>query len=130
MILQLDQSFYVPTYDNKYVQFRLMSDTFNTTPTNWQGVDNEPTAGSNNLVKSDGVIKTLTNNFGDYCEPTGILIGNWLISDEGTWSTASAYESKFFPAENLRELEITIQANNIGNAVIIVITSRILAVIS
>lgn len=41
--------------DNKYVQYRLMSDTFNTTPANWQGVDDEPTAGSDNLVKSGGV---------------------------------------------------------------------------
>lgn len=41
--------------DNKYVQYRLMSDTFNTTPSNWQGVDDEPTAGSENLVKSGGV---------------------------------------------------------------------------
>lgn len=41
--------------DNKYVQYRLMSNTFNTTPANWQGVDDEPTAGSENLVKSSGV---------------------------------------------------------------------------
>ena len=40
--------------DNKYVQYRLMSDSFNTTPTNWQGVDDEPTSGSDNLVKSGG----------------------------------------------------------------------------
>ena len=46
---------YVQTNDNKYVQFRLMSDTFNTTVANWQGVDDVPTAGSNNLVKSGSV---------------------------------------------------------------------------
>ena len=46
---------YVQSSDNKYVQFRLMSDTFNTTVANWQGVDDEPTAGSDNLVKSGGV---------------------------------------------------------------------------
>ena len=37
------------------MQYRLMSDTFNTTPANWQGVDEEPTVGSDNLVKSGGV---------------------------------------------------------------------------
>jgi lysophospholipase L1-like esterase len=37
------------------VQYRLISDTFNTTPANWQGVDDVPTAGYNNLVKSGGV---------------------------------------------------------------------------
>lgn len=42
--------------DNKYVQYRLMSDTFNTTESNWQGVDDEPTTGSCNLVKSGGVL--------------------------------------------------------------------------
>lgn len=39
-----------------------MSDTFNTTPSNWQGVDNEPTAGSNNLIKSGGVINYVCKN--------------------------------------------------------------------
>ena len=42
--------------NDKYVQYRLMSDTFNTTPANWQGVDEEPTAGSNNLVKSGSIV--------------------------------------------------------------------------
>lgn len=49
----------VPNSDNKYVQYRLMSDTFNTTVANWQGVDDEPTAGSDNLVKSGGVYDVL-----------------------------------------------------------------------
>ena len=46
---------FIQSSDNKYVQYRLMSDTFNTTPANWQGIDDEPTSGSNNLVKSGGV---------------------------------------------------------------------------
>ena len=46
---------YVQSSDNKYVQYRLMSDTFNTTVANWQGVDEKPTTGSDNLVKSGGV---------------------------------------------------------------------------
>lgn len=41
--------------DNKYVQYRLMSDSFNTDVANWQGIDEKPTAGSDNLVKSGGV---------------------------------------------------------------------------
>ena len=52
---------YIQSSDNKYVQYRLMSDTFNTTPANWQGVDDEPTAESNNLVKSDGIEKAVAN---------------------------------------------------------------------
>ena len=49
---------YIDSYD-KYVQYRLMSDTFNTTPANWQGVDDEPIGGSDNLVKSGGVSKAI-----------------------------------------------------------------------
>ena len=48
---------FVSTSDNKYVQYRLMSDSFNTTVANWQGVDAEPTAGSDNLVKSGGIFQ-------------------------------------------------------------------------
>lgn len=50
---------FVRTSDNKYVQYRLMSDTFNTNVANWQGVDEVPTAESDNLVKSSGVKKEL-----------------------------------------------------------------------
>lgn len=39
------------------MQYRLMSNSFNTTVANWQGVDDEPTAGSENFVKSGGVVK-------------------------------------------------------------------------
>jgi hypothetical protein len=46
---------FVQSSDNKYVQARLMANTFTTDVTQWQGVDDEPTAGSNNLVKSGGV---------------------------------------------------------------------------
>ena len=48
---------FVQSSDNKYVQYRLMSDSFSTTESDWQGVDNEPTAGSENLVKSSGIAK-------------------------------------------------------------------------
>ena len=58
------------SYDNKYVQYRLMhtldnastaaADFANTA--NWQGVDDEPTAGSKNLVISGGIEK-LVNNY-------------------------------------------------------------------
>ena len=46
---------FVHTSDNKYIQARLMANTFTTDVTQWQGVDDEPTVGSDNLVKSGGV---------------------------------------------------------------------------
>ena len=57
------QGEYVPTSDNKYVQYRYMGATVTGTPnpfldtTNWQGVDKEPTPGSHNLIESGGVFK-------------------------------------------------------------------------
>lgn len=45
---------FINSSSGKYEQYRLMSDTFNTTPANWQGVDDVPVAGSKNLVKSGG----------------------------------------------------------------------------
>lgn len=52
---------YVQTSDNKYVQYRLMANAFTTDVTQWQGIDDEPTAGSNNQVKSQGILSNLTN---------------------------------------------------------------------
>ena len=50
---------FVQSSDNKYVQYRLMANTFSTTAADWQGVDDEPIAGSENLVKSGGVYNTV-----------------------------------------------------------------------
>ena len=46
--------------DNKYVQYRLMANEWSTTVADWQGVDDEPTAGSHNLVKSGSVYTFLS----------------------------------------------------------------------
>lgn len=51
---------FVQTSDNKYVQYRLMSAAWSTIIADWQGVDNEPTAGSDNLVKSSGVANKIS----------------------------------------------------------------------
>ncbi len=50
---------FVLNSDNKYVQYRLMSQTFSTTESDWQGVDEEPTGGSDNLVKSGGISRKI-----------------------------------------------------------------------
>jgi hypothetical protein len=54
---------FAPSPYNKYVQFRYMLESTDTTDfvnaANWQGVDDEPTAGSDNLVKSGGVAADL-----------------------------------------------------------------------
>lgn len=53
---------FVQSSDNKYVQYRLMSDTWSITPSDWQGVDDEPTSGSKNLVTSGGVAEYIADN--------------------------------------------------------------------
>ena len=57
---------YVQSSDNKYVQYRLMTSAWSTTVTNWQGVDEKPLLGSDNMVKSYGIaepIQTLKSIF-------------------------------------------------------------------
>lgn len=43
-----------------------MTDEFSTTPANWQGVDDGPTAGSDNLVKGGGVFNAIANIKANY----------------------------------------------------------------
>ena len=59
------QGGYVPSFDNKYVQYRLMKNTWSTTVSDWQGVDDEPAAGSENLVKSGGVFSGIDSMVGN-----------------------------------------------------------------
>lgn len=50
---------FVQSSDNKYVEYKLTSDEWSFSPYDWQGVDEIPTLGSNNLIKSGGVQKEL-----------------------------------------------------------------------
>ena len=51
---------FIQSSDNKYVQYRLMSNTWSTSVVDWRGVDDEPTFGSDNLVKSGGVFSSIS----------------------------------------------------------------------
>lgn len=92
---------YEQSSDNKYVQYRLMVTSFSTTVADWQGVDDEPIAGSENLVKSNGIfidslytkanidsvdIKEAINNnkHNGYVNNLGTVLSynaNWFYSD-------------------------------------------------
>jgi hypothetical protein len=50
---------FVQSSDNNYVKFFCTADEFTTDVTKWQGVDDKPTHGSDNLVKSGGVAATI-----------------------------------------------------------------------
>ena len=75
---------FVQSFDNNYIQARLMANSFTTDVTKWQTVDAEPTAGSENLVKSGGVNKVV--------QDINLQIGNTVsdfphqgfISNQGT----------------------------------------------
>ena len=97
---------FVQSSDNKYVQYRYMSSsTANfTNVANWQGVDEEPTAYSNNLVKSDAVFKkdfSLNSDikaiFADLSDTNDFVeivrMDNYTIS--GT-KVAAQYQAKLF----------------------------------
>ena len=74
---------FVQNSDNKYVQFRYMSSLTAaadfTNIANWQGVDDEPTAGSDNLVKSGGVYE-MVNQSGQMAHNGEYVIKNKAIS--------------------------------------------------
>lgn len=65
----------VSSSGNTYVQYRLMNQNWSTVVTDWQGVDDEPTARSNNLVKSGGVKDLFDRQYGE-------TTADFAISDE------------------------------------------------
>ena len=87
---------FVQTSDNKYVQFRYMLQYKNTTagnvafanPDNWQGVEDEPTAGSVNLVKSGGVKKANMDILKQMSkELTNLTLYYYSINADGTFNS-------------------------------------------
>ena len=118
---------YVPTNDNKYVQYRLMADEWSTTPSDWQGVDDVPTAGSDNLVKSGGVLKkcafeeTNTNDSFDITDPDGNIVARFDggIKTKDFDSTFDATEEKrgmmsTSDKTKLNGIEAGAEKNNMG----------------
>ena len=112
---------FVLSSDNKYVQYRLMLSTFTAAQfanaANWQGVDDEPTAESDNLVKSGGVY----NNVGnlekdvigtitiDYTYDSTSLSGgyNTRLNRWENHLTSWGYYSKLIPVSSGKKYTIT-----------------------
>lgn len=87
---------FVQSSDNKYVQYRLMTTSFSTAPSDWQGVDNEPTTGSMNLVKSGGVAEKLSElvkeiGYGVSSYEQSALTLTGYINNEGRIIAGDAY---------------------------------------
>jgi len=77
---------FVQSSDNKYIQARCMAQNFTTDITQWQGVDDEPTAGSDNLVKSGGVDEKKLSKKGIYSDLAFTQVDNYYIKNDFTQS--------------------------------------------
>ena len=60
--------------DNKYAQYRLVKNAWSTSVNDWQGVDDEPIFGSENLVKSGGVKEVIYESIGEYKDLTKLSV--------------------------------------------------------
>lgn len=96
---------FIQSSDNKYVQYRLMSDSFSLTISDWQGVDDIPTASSKNLVESGGV----KISSGDKCSFVG-LVQHGLGLDGVPVSTGFTYTSDFVRIQPLTALYYKLKA--------------------
>ena len=70
-----------------------MAQSFTTDITQWQGVDDVPTAGSGNLVKSGGIFQKITTFPYDFYIKT-----NGSRQTSQTWKTSSFYPIELFAA--------------------------------
>ena len=80
---------YIDSTTHEYAIKRLISSIWNTNESNWQGIDNEPTAGSNNLVKSGGVYDSIQSKITEE-----FLIGKNLASNNLFHKTDDAVQKK------------------------------------
>ena len=76
---------FVCSSDHKYVQSRCMAQNFTTDVTQWQGVDDEPTAGSDNIVKSGGVANSFISLADNLLELNDNDTGVQEIAPDGTF---------------------------------------------
>ena len=105
---------FVQSSDNKYVQYRLMADEFSAAVADWQGVDDEPTPNSDNLVKSGGVEKaiSLTSQY-----LTAIGKGNTLAYGSAVRGFRAGCTYKFY-IENYNELKDKITEGGYGSVIV------------
>ena len=86
---------YVPNSDNKYVQARCMAQSFTTDVTQWQGVDEKLTAGSNNLVESGGIYKELNGVTFESKNGNNISNNGYVSYSTGQLSGSGYYTTDF-----------------------------------
>ena len=97
---------FVLSSDNKYVQYRLMAQTFSTIISDWQGGDDKPTAGSDNLVKSGGVYEAI-EDVKEYLPYDETIVDNPdIVSGKIVKQNGTVEDNQSFGYTNLIELPI------------------------
>ena len=106
---------FVCSSDNKYVQYRCISDEFTTDVTKWQGVDVKLVAGSDNLTKSRSVIDFLAQITGlkAVFDKVGWMYANGVLANTAT----SISSSGLYMIKGLSKLEFKLALNNQGQIV-------------
>lgn len=102
---------FVQSSDNKYVQFRLMSDSFNTTVSNWQGVDEEPIVSSKNLVESGGVAK-ISKAYSSLMTPSSVIEGKKVRDNDGTIISSSSFNINIYSVTPSKAYEFSGRIKN------------------
>lgn len=78
---------FVNSITGQYEQYRLMSATWSTAVSDWQGMDSEPVFGGKNLLES-GAVFTLTDEF---CTDVIYNVADYSINTNGTFGTSDSY---------------------------------------
>lgn len=91
---------FVQTSDNNYVQFRCMAQNFTTDVTQWQGVDEEPTVYSNNVIESGGVFNALNNKNASKVLLTDYLSAKYIDGSGNIQPLGSGQRVYYIPCQN------------------------------
>ena len=121
--------------DNKYVQYRLMADSWSTAIGDWQGVDDEPIAESKNLVESGGVCKMFANlsEYFSLKTPSVERVDGYVyVNNQGTISAGNIHRGiYYFPVQKGDIVRFSTKNNNssILTAAAIAVTSDTIPVV-
>lgn len=104
---------YVSNSDNKYIQARLMADSFSTDVTKWEAVDESPMLNSTNLIKSGGVYDSLSYLKGyDLISPANYVIDYYSYNDGTKGGSTGAVRTYIFLAKDFKYIECTTSHND------------------
>jgi hypothetical protein len=110
---------FVQSSDNKYIQARCMAQNFTTDVTQWQGVDDEPTAGSDNLVKSGGVDKSILPIKYIASQLTATSTKNGYYNYSQTFVESNDYVTEVYDISNISKLHVRAERVPSGRAYVI-----------